>query len=101
MAITKEEIEHLAELARISLAPEEIGSFEKEFISILEFVASLKEVDTKEIPPIISASGNLNVWREDGDSIEPIGDTGELQESFIKKDARGNLTVPRIFDHGN
>jgi len=47
--ISKEQVKHIADLARISLSEEEVVKFQKELSSILDYVEKLKEVETKDI----------------------------------------------------
>ncbi len=63
--ISKEEVKHIANLARIKLTSEEGEKFSKELSSILDFVNQLNEVDTKDVKPIDQVTGLDNVMRED------------------------------------
>jgi len=63
--ITKEEVKHIAGLARIKLTDKEEEKFSKELSSILDFVNQLKEVDIKDIKPIDQITGLDNVIRKD------------------------------------
>lgn len=65
MSITKKEVQHIAELARIELPPEEEQKFEKELSAILEFVEKLNEVDTDEVKPLSGGTNLKNITRED------------------------------------
>jgi len=50
MALTQEEVLHVAGLARLSLKPEEIESFTRQLNDILEYMAKLEQVDTEAWP---------------------------------------------------
>ncbi len=63
--ISKEEVKHIANLARIKLTGEEEEKFSKDLSSILDFVNQLNEVDTKDVKPIDQITGLDNVMRED------------------------------------
>jgi aspartyl-tRNA(Asn)/glutamyl-tRNA(Gln) amidotransferase subunit C len=65
--ISKEEVKHIANLARIKLTEEEEDKFTKELSFILDFVDRLNEVDTKDVKPIDQITGLQNVMREDKD----------------------------------
>ena len=90
MQITTEEIEHIAELARLRLTPEEIKKFGAQLGSILEYVGQLKEVDTKKIEPTAQVSGLTDVWRADDVkdwNREEVADAlrqGELEGGQVK-----------------
>lgn len=47
--ISKEQVKHIAKLARISLTGQEIEKFQKELSSILDYVEKLKEVDVSKV----------------------------------------------------
>lgn len=47
--ITKEQVKHIAKLARISLTKKEEEKFQKELSSILDYVEKLKEVDISNV----------------------------------------------------
>jgi aspartyl-tRNA(Asn)/glutamyl-tRNA(Gln) amidotransferase subunit C len=47
--LTKEDIKHIAHLAKLEFSDNELERFEKEFNSILEYVSMIKECDTSGI----------------------------------------------------
>lgn len=65
MAITKSEIEKLAELSRLALSEEEKERMQGEFDSILEYITAIQKISasTSERTPSIVA--RVNVMRED------------------------------------
>ncbi len=63
--IKREEIEHIAWLARIELREEEKELFEKQLSSILDYFAVLDELDTGDIEPTYNVIGLRDVVRED------------------------------------
>lgn len=65
MKITKEEIEHIAVLARLSLPEEEKELFGSQLSSILDYMEKLNELDTKEIEPTSHVLSLSNVMRDD------------------------------------
>ncbi len=65
MALTTEEVEHVAKLARLRLAPEEIGKMRAQLSNILEHIDMLKEVDVTDVPPTAQVTELLNILRED------------------------------------
>ena len=65
MKITKEEIEHIAMLARLSLSESEKELFGLQLGSILEYMEKLNELDTKEIEPTSHVLSLSNVMRDD------------------------------------
>ena len=63
--ISSEEVEHIAELARIELSGEEKKKFSDELSDVLGYVEQLQEVNTDGIEPMSQATGMVNVLRED------------------------------------
>lgn len=64
--ITRDEVAHLAELSRLLLSEEEIGSLQTDIVNILGYVELLNELDTTGVEPTYQVGVDLkNVWRED------------------------------------
>jgi aspartyl-tRNA(Asn)/glutamyl-tRNA(Gln) amidotransferase subunit C len=78
--------EHFAKLAKIYFEREEIESFEKDFLKILEFVRKLEELDLKNVKPLSHPLDLENVERED--KVRNFGDEElkeKLKESLCEK----------------
>uniref|UniRef100_A0A7C3WHQ8 Aspartyl/glutamyl-tRNA(Asn/Gln) amidotransferase subunit C n=1 Tax=Desulfobacca acetoxidans TaxID=60893 RepID=A0A7C3WHQ8_9BACT len=69
MALTREEVLHVAHLARLSLKPEEVEIFTRQLNDILAYMAKLQEVDTEGVPPLAHVISLANIFRED--VVEP------------------------------
>jgi aspartyl-tRNA(Asn)/glutamyl-tRNA(Gln) amidotransferase subunit C len=65
MKISREEIEHIALLARLSLSEEEKDLFGFQLSSILDYMEKLNELDTKDIQPTSHVLPLNNVMRDD------------------------------------
>lgn len=95
--VEKKDIEHLAELARITLDPDEITSLQTEIESILGYVGEVKHlttdsVDTKVVGP------RHNVFREDEVTNQPESYTKVLlDEAPETKD--GYVVVKKILNN--
>ena len=59
------EVETIAELARLALAPAEKTMFQEQLSAILDYAEMLQQVDTTDIPPTASALPLHNVMRPD------------------------------------
>ena len=82
--ISKEEVKHIAKLARIGLSSKEIEKFRKELSSILDYVEKLKEVDVSGVEATSHPFEIKNVMRED--LAEELEEKGEkLLESAPEK----------------
>jgi aspartyl-tRNA(Asn)/glutamyl-tRNA(Gln) amidotransferase subunit C len=65
MKISKEEIEHIAVLARLSLTGEEKELFGSQLSGILGYMEQLNELDTKDVEPTSHVLALGNVMRDD------------------------------------
>jgi aspartyl-tRNA(Asn)/glutamyl-tRNA(Gln) amidotransferase subunit C len=68
MSITREEVAHLARLARIALSDAELDHLAPQLDQIITAVAQVQEVAAEGIPPTSHATGLTNVFRDD----EPV-----------------------------
>jgi aspartyl-tRNA(Asn)/glutamyl-tRNA(Gln) amidotransferase subunit C len=65
MAITREEVLHVARLARLELPDDEVERFTEQLSAILEAVAKVSELDLADVEPSAHPLDLLNVWAED------------------------------------
>ncbi len=65
MALTREEVEHVAWLARLELSEEEIVRFQEQLSAILEYARMLEHIDISQVPPTATVLPTRNVMRED------------------------------------
>ena len=65
MKLKKNEVEHVAKLARLKLSEAEVEMYSQELGSILSFVQTLNELDTKEVEETAQLSGLVDVFRDD------------------------------------
>lgn len=61
MSLNRTEVEHIAQLARLTLSEEEKDLYREQLSAILENFTRLQEVDTEHIPPF---SSTLSAQRE-------------------------------------
>jgi aspartyl-tRNA(Asn)/glutamyl-tRNA(Gln) amidotransferase subunit C len=65
MAITREEVLHVARLARLELTDEEIERFTEQLSAILQAVAKVSELDLSDVERTAHPLDLVNVWAED------------------------------------
>lgn len=65
MALTREEVLHIARLARLGLSEEDIEKFQSQLSTILEHFQVLRQVDTEGVPPTSHTLPLENVMRDD------------------------------------
>lgn len=65
MKLSREQVEHIAQLGRLALTEEEASLYQEQLSAILEYFERLQELDTEAIPPTASALPLRSVMRED------------------------------------
>jgi len=95
MKITKKEVAHIAELARLSFSGKEMELFTEQLNQILVYMEKLNEIDTSEIKPTYHALDLINVFRDD--QIEPSLSTQKVLFNAPQSDKELNLII--ILEH--
>ncbi|HEY3894463.1 MAG TPA: Asp-tRNA(Asn)/Glu-tRNA(Gln) amidotransferase subunit GatC [Pseudonocardiaceae bacterium] len=93
--ISRDEVAHLARLARLAVTEEELDLFAGQLEVILTSVARVSEVAAEDIPPTSHAVGLTDVYRAD---IPRPGLTQEQALSGAPASEAGRFRVPRILD---
>ena len=93
--MTKEEVIHLAKLARIELSDTELQKFTKEMSAILTYVSSIKEMVGNEVVEGPTVGDRFNVFRPDVVSNEPNSTTKEILAEMPETEGRF-LVVKKI-----
>ena len=65
MAITREQVLHVAKLARLALTEEELARLEEQLGAILDAVGKVSELDLADVPPTSHPLDLVNVFAED------------------------------------
>ena len=65
MAITHEEVLHVAKLARLELTDDEVVRLTGELSAILEAVGKVAELDLSDVPPTSHPLSLVNAWHDD------------------------------------
>lgn len=76
--ITKNEVQHIAKLARLGLSEKEVEKYQKEFSKILDYIDKLKEVDVSGANKTTDSS--CNIIRKD----EALKFNKKLVDGYIK-----------------
>ena len=83
MQISREEVLHVAKLARLALTEEEVERFRDQLSAILEAVGKVSELDLEGVPPTSHPLDLVNVFAED-----------EPRPSLSREDALANAPDP-------
>ena len=63
--ITRDEVLHVARLARLELTDDEVAKFQEQLSDILEAVSKVAELDLEGVPPTAHPLEIANAWAED------------------------------------
>jgi aspartyl-tRNA(Asn)/glutamyl-tRNA(Gln) amidotransferase subunit C len=89
------DLDHVANLARINLTPEEKERFGSQIGDVLAHIAQLNEVDVSNVEPTAHAFPVVNVWAAD------VAEPGLPVEAALRNapEKRDNMfVVPRVVE---
>lgn len=92
-SITRDEVAHLANLARIDLSDEELDHLAPQLSVILESVAAISAVASDDIPPTSHALPLTNVFRDD---VAVPGLSADEALAMAPAAEHQRFSVPRI-----
>jgi aspartyl-tRNA(Asn)/glutamyl-tRNA(Gln) amidotransferase subunit C len=95
MKITKQEVEHVARLARLELSEQEKETLTDQLSNILTYVEQLNELDTKGVVPTSHVLDINNVMRDD------VPEASLPQDRALAngpEKALGHYKVPKIIE---
>ena len=89
MSLSPDDVRHIARLARLGLAEEEVARFQGQLSQILEYFQRLQEVDTENVPPTAHTLAMRNVMRDDEpqpslDKEEVLANAPQRQDDFFR-----------------
>jgi aspartyl-tRNA(Asn)/glutamyl-tRNA(Gln) amidotransferase subunit C len=65
MTLARDQVAHVAMLARLGLSDEEVERYREQLDAILSHVDRLQQVDTSHVAETAQVGGLVNAWRED------------------------------------
>ena len=95
MTLTHEQIQHIANLARLELTDEELSRYREQLSSILDHFEQLKNLDTENIPPTASITVDQASLR--ADAPRPGLNLDELLQNAPESEQR-QFRVPPVFE---
>ena len=93
MAVTKKDVEKIAELARLKFTDEELENFTPQMNEILSYMDKLNELDTENVKPLSHPVEQTNVFRED--ELKPSISTEDALKNAPAKDDH-HFKVPKV-----
>ena len=95
MQIEDKDVLHIAKLARLKLADNELESYKKNLQEILDFADTINHVNTDDIGETICINENYNVFRKD--EIVQDSDKDELLANAPSQD-EGMFRIPKVIN---
>ncbi len=95
MAVTKNDVESIANLARLSFSDAEKDRLADTLNSILEYFDKLSELDTADVEPLTHILPVQNVMRAD-ENIPPLPQKTALENA--PEQARGHFVIPKVIE---
>ncbi len=96
-SITRADVEHVADLARLHLTDEEIDRMQAQLSNILDAIETLRDVDTSRVGPTASVIQLENVMRED-EARPGLSRDAALANAPLRDDPF--LRVPTVLEEG-
>jgi aspartyl-tRNA(Asn)/glutamyl-tRNA(Gln) amidotransferase subunit C len=93
--LPREEVAHIAALARLDLTEQELETFAGQLGDILTFASAIQQVDTSRLPPDETATEAPATWRDD----RPAASLDRDEVLGAAPDARaadGYFRVPKV-----
>lgn len=95
MALSRDDVRHVAKLARLEFSEEEEARMAEEMSQILEYVEKLNELDTSGVPPMSHVLEVKNVFRKD--EIKSRIDQDQALEPAPEAE-QGYFQVPKVVE---
>jgi len=95
MSVTRQDVEHVAKLARLGLTDKEKELFTGQLSNILDYAKNLNKLDTKDVPPTSHAIPMKNVLRED--KVIPCANTQDIVANGPETE-ENMFKVPKIME---
>ncbi|KAB8141889.1 Asp-tRNA(Asn)/Glu-tRNA(Gln) amidotransferase subunit GatC [Chloroflexia bacterium SDU3-3] len=98
MPLTKEDVAHVAHLARLKLSDSELETMQHQLSNILSYIDKLSEVDVEGVPLTAQVTDLVNVMRDD--TIRPSMPVDEALANAPRQ-SQNMFRVKAIFDENN
>jgi aspartyl-tRNA(Asn)/glutamyl-tRNA(Gln) amidotransferase subunit C len=95
MPLSPKEVEHIARLARLELSEEKKALYREQLSAILDYIAKLRELDTKDVPP--TAGGGLTQMTLRADEPRPSLSTEALLKNAPEAED-DQFKIPPVFE---
>ena len=97
MSVTKKDVEHIANLARLKFNEGELENFTGQLNQILAYMDKLNELNTDNVEPLSHPIENTNIFRED--ELKESVPTSEVLKNAPESDGKF-FKVPKVISNG-
>ena len=95
MSVSRDDVRHMAQLARLDFSEDEEAQMADELSQILDYVDKLDELDTSGVPPMSHVLDVTNVFRPD--AVEQRIDRAQALELAPEADDE-YVRVPKVIE---
>ena len=92
--ISTGDVQHLAQLSNLQLAPDEVPALQADLQNILGYVELLNELDTTGVEPTYQVTDLENVWRDD--IVDTYGLEREVLLALAPAAEADQIKVPKV-----
>ena len=93
MSLSREQVQHIARLARVGLSEEDVEHFSEQLSEILDYFERLSQVDTDGVPPTAHTLSLHNIMREDDEPAPSLGSEAVLENAPMRDGDRFRVKV--------
>ena len=95
MAISRDEVVHIAKLADLNLSEQEIEGYTKDMQEILEFANMINNVNTENVGEMVASNNKANAFRKD--EVINFGNRDALLNNAPSQD-EGMFRIPKVIN---
>lgn len=92
--ISRDEVQHLAQLSSLQLSDDETTNLQKDMGNILNYIQQLDELDTTGVEPTYQVTGLENIWRDD--TVVQSSVSRETLLSLAQDKTVDSVKVPKV-----
>jgi aspartyl-tRNA(Asn)/glutamyl-tRNA(Gln) amidotransferase subunit C len=97
MSLSQQDVEKIANLARLALTDEEKILYQEQLSAVLDYAERLNRLDIEIVPPTSSVVGLANIWRDD--VIEPSLPTADALYNAVQVE-QDQFRIQPVLDDG-
>jgi len=103
VAVSLEDVRHVAELANLELTAEELSRMARDLNAVLGYIAQMSELDTSEVAPMAQVGEMLGLTTADAgqtlraDIVKPSVDRAAVMAAAPESDGRF-FKVPKVIE---